>query len=36
MKEQKLKRIQDVMEFYRQRGLNSERVNSLYRKLLNS
>ncbi len=29
-------RIKKVMSFYRDRGVNSERVNNLYRKILNS
>ena len=29
-------RVKRVMDFYYKRGLNSERVNSLYRKILNN
>lgn len=29
-------RIKRVMDFYYKRGVNSERVNSLYRKILNN
>lgn len=31
-----LERITIVMEFYAQRGINSERINNLYRKIINS
>ena len=30
-----LERIKIVQEFYRARGLNSERINNLYRKIIN-
>lgn len=31
-----LERITIVMEFYAQRGINSERINKVYRKIINS
>lgn len=31
-----IQRITIVMEFYHQRGCNSERVNKLYRKIINN
>lgn len=30
-----MQRIEIVMEFYSSRGVNSERVNSVYRKIIN-
>lgn len=34
MKTTPLERITRVMEHYRKRGVNSERVNNIYRKIL--
>lgn len=34
MKITNLKRIKAVLEYYRSRGANSERVNKIYRKIL--
>lgn len=33
-KQTPLQRIQRIMKFYRERGLNSERVNAVYRKII--
>lgn len=35
MKQSNLTRIKEVMNFYLERGINSERVNKLYRKIIN-
>jgi hypothetical protein len=34
MKQSNLTRIKRVLDFYRKRGINSERVNNIYRKIL--
>jgi hypothetical protein len=35
MKQSNFTRIKRVIDFYRKRGINSERVNNIYRKILN-
>ena len=36
MKQTPLQRIKRVINFYYKRGVNSERINTLYKKILNA